>query len=150
MRSLAFALALALLVPPAARAEEVATTKDAELMVHRAVALVKKDGKAKAFEVFNDPKGPFTYRDLYIMVYDLSGKCVAHGAKKERIGKNLLEEKDVDGKQFVKERVQIAKEHGRGWQEYKFQNPVTRKIEQKVAYLERVDDVIVMCGAYKK
>ena len=29
-------------------------------------------------------------------------------------------------------------------------NPVTDKIEQKIAYLERVDDVMVMCGAYKK
>ncbi len=100
--------------------------------------------------MFDDPKGRFTYRDLYIMVYDLSGKCVSHGAKKERVGKNLLEEKDVDGKQFVKERVRIAKEHGKGWQEYKFLNPVSGKIEQKIAYLERVDDLIVMCGAYKK
>ncbi len=150
MRSLVAAAALALVVPTAVRSEEVATTKEAELMVHQAVAYLHKEGKAKAFEVFDDPKGRFTYRDLYIMVYDLSGKCVAHGAKRERIGKVLLEDKDVDGKQFVKERVRIAKEHGKGWQEYKFQNPATGKVEQKVAYLERAGDVIVVCGAYKK
>jgi signal transduction histidine kinase len=149
MRTLA-ALALAVLLAPApARPQQVATTKDAELMVHQAVAFLRQVGKEKAFAEFDDPKGRFTYRDLYIMVYDLDGTCVSHGAKKERIGKNFLEEKDVDGKQFVKERVRIAREHGKGWQEYKFQNPLTKRIEQKVAYFERVDDVIVLCGAYK-
>jgi signal transduction histidine kinase len=150
MRKLAALAALALLVPVASRAEEYATTKDAALMVRHAVAFLKKEGKEKAFAEFNDPKGRFTYRDLYIMVYDLNGKCVSHGAKKERIGKDFLEEKDVDGKQFVKERVEIAKRNGKGWQEYKFQNPLTKRVEQKVAYFERVGDVIVLCGAYKK
>jgi signal transduction histidine kinase len=150
MRKLAALAALTLLVPVASRAEEYATTKDAALMVRHAVAFLKKEGKEKAFAEFNDPKGRFTYRDLYIMVYDLNGKCVSHGAKKERIGKDFLEEKDVDGKQFVKERVEIAKRNGKGWQEYKFQNPLTKRVEQKVAYFERVGDVIVLCGAYKK
>jgi signal transduction histidine kinase len=150
MRTLAALTALALLVPVGSRAQEYATTKDAALMVRHAVAFLKKEGKQKAFAEFDNPKGRFTYRDLYIMVYDLNGKCVSHGAKKERIGKDFLEEKDVDGKQFVKERVEIAKRNGKGWQEYKFQNPLTKQVEQKVAYFERVDDVIVLCGAYKK
>jgi signal transduction histidine kinase len=150
MRTLVALTALVLFVPLAARAEEYATTKDAALMVRHAVAFLKKEGKQKAFAEFDNPKGRFTYRDLYIMVYDLNGKCVSHGAKKERIGKDFLEEKDVDGKQFVKERVEIAKRNGKGWQEYKFQNPLTKQVEQKVAYFERVDDVIVLCGAYKK
>jgi signal transduction histidine kinase len=157
MRTLAAAAALAVLLPLAAllpagaRAEEeYATTKDAELMVHQAIAFLRKEGKEKALAVFNDPKGQFTYRDLYIMAYDLNGTCLAHGAKKERVGKNLMEDRDVDGKQFVKERIAIAKQHGKGWQEYKWQNPVTRKTEQKVAYFERAGDVVVVCGAYKK
>jgi signal transduction histidine kinase len=135
--------------PAAARADERATTKEAEAMVHQAVALVKKEGKAKAFAVFNDPKGAFTYRDLYIAAYDLEGNCLAHGQKKERIGKNYLAEKDPSGKEFVKERTELAKKDGKGWQEYQFMNPVTKKVERKVAYFEVVDGVILMCGAYK-
>jgi cytochrome c len=150
MRLAAILVAFATLAAPPARAEEVASTRDAELLVRQAVSFLRKEGKAKALEAFSDPKGRFAYRDLYVMAYDLDGKCLAHGAKKERIGKNLLEEKDADGKQFVKERVRIAKEHGRGWQDYKFQNPVTKKVEQKVAYLERVGDVIIASGAYKR
>ncbi len=152
MKKLAAAAALAVLLPLAAVAvaEEYATTKDAELMVHQAVAYLKKEGKEKAFAVFTDPKGQFTYRDLYIMAYDLKGTCLAHGQKKERVGKNFMEEKDVDGKQFVKERLEIVRKHGKGWQEYKYTNPVTKKTEQKVAYFEQVGDVVLVCGAYKK
>lgn len=141
--------ALVLLLPSAAPAGDRATTKEAEAMVKKAVELLKKDGKAKALEVFSDPKGAFTYRDLYIAAYDLEGKCVAHGAKKERVGKNFLADKDADGKAFVAERIQIAKEKGKGWQEYKFLNPATKAVEHKVAYFELVDGVIVTCGAYK-
>ncbi len=147
------AIAVATLVafaPAAARAEERATTKEAEAMVHQAVAFVKKEGKQKAFAVFSDPKGAFTYRDLYIAAYDLSGKCVAHGQKKDRIGKDMLNDKDPDGKPFVAERIRIAREKGSGWQEYKVMNPATQQVEKKVAYFELVDDVILVCGAYRR
>jgi len=145
----AIAVAALLSFSPLALAEERATTKDAETMVHRAAALLKKEGKEKAIATFNDPKGAFTYRDLYIAAYDLEGKCVAHGAKKDRVGKSFIDDKDADGKFFVKERVALAKKDGKGWQEYKFSNPATGKVESKVAYLELVDGVILVCGAYK-
>jgi signal transduction histidine kinase len=136
--------------PAAVRGDERASTKDAQGMVRQAVALVKKEGKAKAFAVFNDPKGAFTYRDLYIAAYDLEGNCLAHGQKKERVGKNYLADKDPTGKEFVKERIALAKKDGKGWQEYKFMNPVTKKVEDKVAYFEVVEGVILVCGAYKE
>jgi len=142
--------ALVALVAPAAHAQEYATTKDAELLVHRAVAFLKAEGREKAFAVFSDPKGQFAYRDLYVAVYDLQGKCLAHGAKKERIGKGFIDDKDPDGKAFIRERLEIARKHGKGWQEYKFQNPLTKQVEQKIAYFERVEDAVVMAGAYKK
>jgi signal transduction histidine kinase len=143
------ALLLCLAIPTLSGAEERALPRDAESLVHRAVGFLRAEGKDKALAVFSDPKGQFTYRDLYIVVYDLQGKCLAHGAKKERIGKSFLAEKDADGKLFVQERVQLAKEKGKGWQEYKFENPTSKKVETKVAYMERVDDFVVLAGAYK-
>jgi cytochrome c len=142
-------LALAVLVPAAARAEPRATTKDAEGMVHQAVAFMKKNGKEKAFATFSDPKGAFAYRDLYVMVYDLNGVCLAHGANKAKIGKSLAEDKAPDGTLYVQDRIRIAKERGKGWQEYKYLNPASGQIEHKVAYLELADGVIVASGAYK-
>jgi signal transduction histidine kinase len=151
MRTTALALALTVLAAASpARAEEYATTQDAELLVHNAIAFLKKEGRTKAFEEFNDPKGRFTYRDLYVMAYDLNGTCLAHGQTRARIGKNFMKEKDVDGKEFIAERFRIVKQHGKGWQDYKYMNPITKKTEQKTAYFERVGDVVIVSGAYKK
>ncbi len=131
-------------------AAEFGTAPEAEAMVKKAIALVKADGKDKTFAEINNPKGKFVDRDLYIFVYDMSGKCVAHGFNQKMIGKDLIEMKDSDGKFYVKERIEIAKTKGKGWQDYKFTNPLSKKIEQKTAYIEKVDDLIVGCGIYKK
>jgi cytochrome c len=125
------------------------TPAEAEALVKKAIVLYKASGRAAAFAEFSTPKGKFVDRDLYIFVYDLNGKCLAHGANQKMIGLDLLEMKDPDGKAYVKERIEIAKTKGKGWQDYKFNNPVSKKIEPKTAYLEKVDDVVIGCGAYK-
>jgi signal transduction histidine kinase len=139
-----------LAVSHVALAAEFGTAAEAEAMVKKAVAEIKAVGKDKAFAEINDTKGKFTDRDLYVFIYDMSGKCVAHGFNLKMIGKDLAEMKDPDGKFYVKERIEIAKSKGKGWQDYKFTNPSSKKIENKTAYLEKVDDLIVGCGVYKK
>jgi cytochrome c len=126
------------------------TPQEAEAMVKKAVAFVKANGKDKAFEAFNDQKGKFVDGDLYIFVYDLTGKCLSHGGNPKMIGKDLIDMKDADGKPFVKERIELIKTKGKGWQNYKWTNPVSKAIEDKTVYVEKADDVIVGCGAYKK
>jgi signal transduction histidine kinase len=131
-------------------AGEFGTTAEAEALVKKAITLIKADGKEKAFSEINNPKGKFIDRDLYIFVYDLKGVCVAHGFNQKMIGKDLSAMKDKDGKSYVKERIEIAQTKGKGWQDYKFTDPVSKKIEQKSAYIERVDELIVGCGVYKR
>jgi cytochrome c len=139
-----------LAVSHVAVAAEFGTPAEAEAMVKKAVAEIKENGKDKAFTEFNNPKGKFVDRDLYITVYDMTGKCLSHGANAKMIGKDLIDLKDPDGKFFVKERIEIAKAKGGGWQDYKFTNPLSRKIEPKTMYFEKASDIIVACGAYKK
>jgi cytochrome c len=131
-------------------AAEFGTTPEAEALVKKAIQLIKTEGKVKAFAEISNPKGKFVDRDLYIFVYDMEGKCVAHGFNQKMIGKDLLEMKDPDGKYFVKERIEIAKTKGNGWQDYKFTDPITKKIEPKSAYVERIENLIVGCGVYKR
>jgi cytochrome c len=130
-------------------AAEFGTSAEAEAMVKKAVSFVKSEGKDKAFAEISNPKGKFIDRDLYIFVYDTKGTCVAHGFNQKMIGVDLIDMKDPDGKLYVKERVEIAKAKGKGWQDYKFTNPTSKKIEHKRAYIEKVDDYIVGCGIYK-
>jgi cytochrome c len=125
------------------------TPAQAEALVKKAVAFYKANGKDKTIPEVNNTKGQFVKDDLYIFIYDINGKVVAHGFQQKMVGMDLSTAKDADGKSFVKERIDIAKTKGKGWQDYKFTNPTTKKIEQKTAYIEKVDDLIFGCGSYK-
>jgi cytochrome c len=124
---------------------------EATAMVEKAIAHIRKAGRDKAFADFNNKGGAFTDRDLYVVVYDMKGKVLAHGANEKMIGKDLIDLRDNDGKYFVKERVEMMSKGpgAKGWQDYKFMNPVTRQIEPKSMYLQRHEDLIVGCGIYK-
>jgi cytochrome c len=131
-------------------AAEFGTPQEAEALVKKAIAEIKAVGKDKALAEISNPKGKFIDRDLYIFVYDMDGKCVGHGFNQKMIGKDLVQMKDPDGKFYVKERIEIIKTKGKGWQDYKFTNPLSKKIENKTAYIEGIDGLIVGCGVYKK
>jgi cytochrome c len=127
-----------------------ATEKDAVAMVKKGVAAVKAGPKDKAFADITDKANPnFRDRDLYLVVYALDGVVMAHGANAKFVGRNMIDLKDIDGKAFVKERVELAKTKGTFWQDYKFTNPETKKVEPKSMYCERLDDVAVCGGIYK-
>ena len=126
-----------------------ATSTEATAMVKKAVAFIKASGKDKGYGEISTKGGQFSDRDLYITVYGLDGTVRAHGANERMIGKNLIDLKDVDGKAFVKERVDLAASKGTFWQDYKFTNPVSRKIEPKSMYCEKLDDAVVCGGIYK-
>ncbi len=126
------------------------TKEEAVAMVKKAIEFVKANGNQKAFDEFSNTKGKFVDRDMYVVVYDMNAKCLAHGQKKSMIGKDLIDFKDEDGKEFYRERVELMKKQQTAWQEYKFTNPLTKKIEPKTMYVERYGDLILGCGVYKK
>ena len=146
-----FAAALLLLAGFAAHAQTKGTSAEAQAMVRKAIAEIKKAGREKAFAEINDPRGRFVDRDLYVVVYDMKGKVLAHGANEKMIGKDVIDLRDNDGKYFVKERVEMMSKgpEAKGWQDYKFMSPVSRQIEPKSMYLERYEDMIIGCGIYK-
>lgn len=134
---------------PALAAEGGATEADATAMVKKGVAFIKANGKDKAYAEITSKTGQFKDRDLYLVVYGLDGTVHAHGANEKMVGKNLIELKDVDGKAFVKERIELAKAKGSFWQDYKFTNPENKKIEPKAMYCERLEESVVCGGIYK-
>ncbi len=131
------------------QAQTKATTAEATAMVKKGVAFIKFNGKEKGYAEIINKKGQFTDRDLYLVVYGLDGTVHAHGANEKMVGKNLIGLKDIDGKEFVKERVELGKSKGTFWQDYKFTNPDTKKIEPKSMYCEKLDDTVVCGGIYK-
>jgi signal transduction histidine kinase len=143
------AISFGLLSAPVLGADK-GSSDEAIAMVKKAAAKIKAEGKEKAYAAFADPNNKdFHDRDLYIFVYDLNGVNVAHGNNPKMVGKNLLDLKDVEGKPLIRQMVDIAKTKGNGWVEYKWPNPVTKSVEAKSSYVERVEDVLVGAGIYK-
>jgi cytochrome c len=129
-------------------AGERATKAEAEAMVAKGVAAIKAKGDG-AYVDLTAPSKTFVDRDLYLTVYDLTGKCLAHGQNPKQVGKDLMNLKDPDGKEFVKERVEMAASKGKFWQDYKFTDPLTKTVQAKQALCEKVGNVIVCGGIYK-
>lgn len=124
---------------------------EAQEMVKKAVALVKSSGPDGAYKAFTEhPGGAFKDRDLYVFVYDFQGNCLAQGANSKMIGKNLIELKDMDGNQLIKGQIDMVKTHKTGWYgPYKFNNPVTNKLDTKKSYCEQgAGETIVCVGIY--
>ncbi|MGA9666247.1 MAG: cache domain-containing protein [Gallionella sp.] len=134
----------------AAKKGEFATAAEAQAMVKKGVAYIKANGNAKGYAEITKKNGPFTDRDLYLVVYGLDGVVRAHGENEKMVGKNLIDLKDVDGKEFVRERVELGKTKPSFWQEYKFTDPISRKVEPKSMFCERLDDTVVCGGIYKR
>jgi hypothetical protein len=146
---LAAACALLPAIGTAAAADERAKPEEARALLAKALAHVKAVGRDKAFADFMTKPGPWVDRDLYITVFDMAGKTLAHGANARMVGKDNINLQDANGKFHVKERLEIAKAKGKGQQEFAFLNPMTKQIEPKLMFFERMDDIVVACGAYK-
>ena len=132
-----------------AHADDGATPAEATAMVKKGVAFIKAQGHDKGYAEITSKTSQFKDRDLYLVVYGLDGTVRAHGANEKMVGKNLIDLKDVDGKAFVKERVELAASKGTFWQDYKFTNPTSKKIEPKSMYCEKLEDTAVCGGIYK-
>ncbi|HYB57792.1 MAG TPA: cache domain-containing protein [Alphaproteobacteria bacterium] len=141
--------ALTMLAP--AIAAEFGTKEEAVAMVKRVQEKFKTDGPEATFKAVSDKSTKeFHDRDLYPFIYDMNGVCVAHGARPALIGKNLIDLKDQDGKYLIRELRDMAKDHGSGWVDYKWPNPITNKIEDKSSYVEKMGDYFVGVGVYKQ
>ncbi|MDD3608776.1 MAG: cache domain-containing protein [Halothiobacillaceae bacterium] len=140
---------LALFVSAPSLGDEYATAPQAEAMVAQVVKDIKENREA-TFTAITAKDAKYIQLDLYPVVYDMNGKCLSHGQNAKQVGKDLIGIADADGKEFIKERVELANSKGTFWQDYKFTDPVTKKILPKSAYCEKTADVIVCAGIYKR
>ena len=149
-RSLTLALAAIVAFANLARASEFGTREEAVAMVKRVQDKFRKDGPEATFKAVTDQSTrDFHDRDLYPFIYDLTGLCVAHGARPALVGKNLISLKDQDGKHLIRDMITLATTSGSGWVDYKWPNPITNKIEDKSSYVEKLGEYFVGVGVYR-
>ncbi len=126
-----------------------ATPEEAKAFSERAAAYIKQVGEAAAFSEFSRRDGSFVEGELYVFCYDHDGKNMAHGGNPSFVGRNLLHIKDPDGREPNFLIVKKGFEEGQGWVDFKWPNPVTKRIQDKSAYIIHTNDVVCGVGYYK-
>jgi methyl-accepting chemotaxis protein len=118
-------------------------------LVRRGVAHIRAVGKRQACDDFDDPRGDYIFGEYYISAFDVHGVRMANGLDPASRGEQIYEIRDADGKEHVRAIIEKARARGKGWEDYKWTNPVTRRVEPKSVYFELIDDVVVTCGIYR-
>jgi putative ABC transport system substrate-binding protein len=134
--------------------KEQGSKEEAKAMIEKAAEWFKKYGREKTLAEISragtEKKGAFLDRDLYIFAYDFNGIVLAHGANPKLVGVNLFDMQDADGRYLIRGLIDVATK-GSGWYYYKWPNPITKKVEEKKAYVLKIDESLwIGCGVYGK
>lgn len=121
------------------------TPEEAQEMALKAADFLRDNGPEKSWAAFS-ASAAFHDRDLYVTVVDSHCQVKAHGASPMLIGKSLCGLQDIDGKSFIWEMSNIT---DRAWVDYKWQNPISKEVRPKTAYVVRVGNYLIGVGAYK-
>ena len=121
-----------------------ATPEEAKALCQEAAALVEFEGEA-AFPKISDQSGGFLQGELGVTVIDKKGVVRASYLPK-LIGVDTWEIVDPDGVKFGQDGIKLAETAGSGWLHFKNVNPVSRKIEPKVAWIQKAGDFVVFAA----
>jgi len=83
-----------------------------------------------------------------VVVYDPANKIQGSYGIPVLRGKDATALKDVDGKEFGKDIIALAKNGGSGWIEYRMTNPVTKKVALKRSWVIGLGDYVLFVGAF--
>lgn len=133
---------------PAGHAADQATPEEAKALAEKAAAHFRQVGPEKAIADFNDGGAGFVDRELFVVVYDPANRIVGSYGLPVLRGKDASLLKDVEGKEFGKEIIALAKSQGTGWVEYRMTNPLTKKVALKRSWVVGVSGYILFVGAF--
>lgn len=125
------------------------TADQARQMVFDAMVHLRTQGVDRAMADFHDKHGPFIDRDLYIFIFDRSGRYELHGALPEKDGSLLSSISGLDAAQLVADAWSVCDSEQGGWVTYSITNPVTGEVQGKSSYVMPLDDQrLIGCGCY--
>jgi cytochrome c len=124
-------------------------TAAAVAMVEKGAANMQKNGKDALIKEVNSKNPEFINETTYLTVRALDGTQLAHPTNPKLVGKNMVVLPDADGKLFRKEIIEQAQSKGKGWVDYRYNNPANGNIEKKSTYFFKQGDVILEAGIYK-
>jgi len=122
---------------------------EAMTLVTRAVEYRKTTGSRDGFlRGITDTKNTFYDRDMYVFALDEGGTYVAFGGNPAKINTRVQDIAGIDGAGLLHAIAEQANQEP-GWVEYDITNPTTGRVQTKMSFVQRVDDLYVGCGVYK-
>lgn len=119
--------------------------------VEDAIALIRSEGKERAFATFLDKAGGLLFASAYVFVIDAGGILRVNNAFPENVGRDVRELADIDGKRFVREMMRVSPGDS-AWVHYKWPKPGDQRPSAKSSYVRRVEidgeEWVVGAGVY--
>ena len=110
-----------------------------EDLVNRASSVIADEGRA-GFPKLRDKTGPFLFMDTYVFVYTPEGLEVVNPGQPSMEGTNIIDLKDVNGKDISRQLITKAMENGSGWVEYYWYKPGDNTPMRKLTFVRKVQN----------
>lgn len=131
---------------PVAAADR-ATPREAHSLFEQAVQYMQDNGAERAFAAFNNQKGKFVRKDLYVFVIDDKGVYHASGAAPEAlVGLTVLNTIDAAGNPLFREMIDSTRRTQEATVRYMWLNRMTNKVEPKVSYVRKIGGYVLGVG----
>ncbi len=125
------------------------TADEALALVEKALAHRRTVASRDAFvRDLTATEQKFFERDMYVFALDRNGSYLAFGGNPAKVGSRVQDIPGVDGQGLLNDIVARA-ETSPGWVQYDITNPSTGKLQTKMSYVCKVDDLYLGCGVYK-
>ncbi len=135
-------------------ADDIQLAKESEAVVAETVKLLETNPQAVIDSINTSDKKWFRGGgEVYPIINGIDGMSLANAQNPKTVGKDVSAMIDMNGKELVKERIELAKSKGKFWYEYTWRDPVSKKILPKKTYCERAGkggEYIVCSGYYKR
>ncbi len=118
-------------------------------LVDKAAALIEAKGKDAAFAEFRKKGSIWFTGNIYVFADDMAGNVLLNPAFPHHEGKNVIDQRDANGKLLQIAMVERLKENEAGWVDYMWPKPGQTKASLKWSYVRRVnlDSVPGLVGA---
>jgi hypothetical protein len=158
MRALLFVVAWTIACQGNAVRAATATPNSSEAqavaLITKAQGYVKAHGLEAAYVEFNRLDSPFNSKsdinpngDLYLYTLDFNGYQVVHGKNPKIRGKVMIDMRDSEGVPLIAQMAAKCRSPvGKGWVPYKWPHPITKEVESKIGYIERIEGTKVCLG----
>jgi cytochrome c len=118
-------------------------------LVDRAAALIEQKGKDAAFTEFRKKGSEWFSGDTYVFVDDMAGTVLLNPPFPQYEGKNVIDQKDANGKLLQRAMVELLESKESGWVDSMWPKPGQTMPSLKWSYVRRVslDGVPGLVGA---